>query len=1036
MHLEFLIIRHPATISSIVMETMSDVKQENSESIDQSAIRRRKLVKCAKQTLEQASELLKKKIPCAGHFLAPKRLWLKRVSTPNCDVVMCFPPNTDDQFLLWLLPKLKQSSGLSIHVRHHASTHTSAFYVTASPQVLCRAAEEYHLSKSLKESKGGGLKEFFVHHYDTYEGSENEANFFTTEERQWLVLRLLEGVRAKKEDIGAISNLRLLEGQPIVPKCLIAGVISQVFPIHESGSLERLQQIWVQDICAKQPLDEITEYFGVKIGMYFAWLGHYTTALSIPAVVGFLFWLTCTSKHQTIQDVGYVLFSIFNVVWVTTYLQAWKRYSAELAFRWGTLDQRDDLLAEPRPLFRGPLRPSPVTGRLEPHHPVWKRHIYRYCVSVPVIAVSLFTVFVAMIISLQIQDWWDAFLTNRGLPLWLGYIPKIMLAVVISLMDEAYFKIAVWLNDKENYRLETKYENHLIGKVALFQFVNSFLSLFYIAFYLQDQARLKEQLAALLISRQVIGNLKESVLPYVLEHLRLAKMSFELWGALSPLCTKPPPGEAAEDSDKQSETPKEEDGREIQLSEKRSMSQAELESSLYKYDGTFADYLEMTIQLGYVILFSSAFPPAALCAMLNNLVEIRSDAFRLAYVCQRPFGQRVPNIGTWQNCMEYMSIMAVLVNCALIGLSGQVHRMFPDMTATQTILLIVALEHIMLVIRFIITCAIPDIPGWLASEMAKIEWARRNANRTINTATPSPEEIQAKTIGRFSVSPSHSLAHTSHIKKPEEKHEAVINKSELIEQVKSRSSHVSPVPTPTTPSTSHSSITSAHRIGLGITPDSIQQIPPFKPRKSKEWTPENVVVEGSHHLTIGPGGGVEWAKKLKEETDIHRSTDCISPKILNRIKDVPYKEASSSDTELHRTSPLWPPRPRSPPEHSGPRIRAPIIPIDPSLSDSARSISSQEADEAAKAAEELAAKKTRVKQSLMKRARSVAIFSLKLKERRAREAQEKATKAPPTPSTPLPPPQCGGGELSCIPIEMLIQLEDVRKNVQSKPNNQ
>lgn len=46
----------------------------------------------------------------------------------------------------------------------------------------------------------------------------------------------------------------------------------------------------------------------------------------------------------------------------------------------------------------------------------------------------------------------------------------------------------------------------------------------------------------------------------------------------------------------------------------------------------------------------------------------------------------------FQNCMEYMSIVAVLVNCALIGLSGQVHRMFPDMTATQTILLIVALE--------------------------------------------------------------------------------------------------------------------------------------------------------------------------------------------------------------------------------------------------------------------------------------------------------------------------------------------------------
>lgn len=41
-------------------------------------------------------------------------------------------------------------------------------------------------------------------------------------------------------------------------------------------------------------------------------------------------------------------------------------------------------------------------------------------------------------------------------------------------------------------------------------------------------------------------------------------------------------------------------------------------------------------------------------------------------------------------------------------------------------------------------------------------------------------------------------------------------------------------------------------------------------------------------------------------------------------------------------------------------------------------------------AAELAAKKSRVKQSLIKRARSVAIFSLKLKERRARDAEKHA----------------------------------------------
>lgn len=56
----------------------------------------------------------------------------------------------------------------------------------------------------------------------------------------------------------------------------------------------------------------------------------------------------------------------------------------------------------------------------------------------------------------------------------------------------------------------------------------------------------------------------------------------------------------------------------------------------------------MFIQFGYVVLFSSAFPLAAMCALVNNIIEIRSDALKLCTGLQRPFGQRVENIGQWQ----------------------------------------------------------------------------------------------------------------------------------------------------------------------------------------------------------------------------------------------------------------------------------------------------------------------------------------------------------------------------------------------------
>lgn len=104
----------------------------------------------------------------------------------------------------------------------------------------------------------------------------------------------------------------------------------------------------------------------------------------------------------------------------------------------------------------------------------------------------------------------------------------------------------------------------------------------------------------------------------------------------------------------------------------------------------------------------------------------------------------------FQNAMEAISLIAILVNCGLISLSGQVQRMFPEMSATQTILLIVALEHVMLAIRFIIIVAVPDIPSWVATEMAKVEFLRREAVRKFSS-TASPEQKLPTVIGNISI---------------------------------------------------------------------------------------------------------------------------------------------------------------------------------------------------------------------------------------------------------------------------------------------
>ncbi|CAK9797622.1 Ano8, partial [Anthophora quadrimaculata] len=1063
-------------------------------------LRRRKVIHAAKETLDKASRLLRRKIPCTGHLMTPRRLWIQKVPTQECDVVMMFPNGASDETLMWLLGKLRAGTpGLVVHVRHHTSSDSYGFYLTAPFSVLLKAAEEVHLPKTLRQEYGGGLKEFMGSEANCFEGSDDETRFFTTQERQSLVLHLLHTLRAGPQDLHSLPGLKMVEGQAIIPKCISSGIISQVFPLHELPALEKLQRTWVRAFLSPQPLDDICKYFGVKITMYFAWLGHYTTALIVPAAVGAIYWVGIIGRNQAVEDVAYVLFSVFNVIWATVYLETWKRRGAELAYRWGTLDQRDDLLVEPRPLFTGTLETSPVTGRLEPTYPRWKRNMFRYFVSVPVIAACLFFVFIVMILSFQIQDWWDARLESRGYGFWLSYVPKVLLAVVIALMDEAYFKVAVWLNDMENYRLDTEYENHLIYKVALFQFVNSFLSLFYIAFYLQDQERLKEQLAALLIARQVIGNLKESAVPYLIEQLRLARLSFELFGALSPSEARPPPGEENENqNESEDKSERTESGK---TKQPRNVSQAELESSLYrvghptnsllsdvtfKYDGAFSEHLEMLSQLGYVCLFSSAFPLAAMAALLGNLLELRGDAFKLCFVLQRPFGRRVSNIGTWQNAMEAMGLVAILVNCALIGLSGQVQRMFPEMSATQTILLIVALEHIMLGIRFIIICAIPDIPHWVATEMAKVEFLRREAVRRLSS-TPSPEQQPATVIGRFVVSPADGESEEQQLLS-DRTGDATSSSLPDTPTLGSTTQTPSSPPTPSAASVPRISETPSEAQTPGSASSSDAGIPFLtentmgsvrdihnsprcsipggeRGRRSREWLQTESEATGgadhySHHLTIGPHGGVDWVRRLGleaggrkssdseisgagvsgsgDELTLHRSTDCIVSKDL----------ASSSDSDLLRSAPPWTAAHRNQkfrfsPERDREREKAERQQYQQhqreiqeqkqqsssekdkdssGLSDSSKTISSQEEEKPWK--EEREAKKTRVKQSLMKRARSVAIFSLKLKERRAREAQLKAKEAEKE-ARWQQPPSCVGGELSCIPIEKLISVDDI-----------
>ncbi|XP_041618688.1 anoctamin-8 isoform X3 [Vulpes lagopus] len=470
-------------------------------------------------------KLFGKRLLQAGRYLVSHKAWMKTVPTENCDVLMTFPDTTDDHTLLWLLNHIRVGiPELIVQVRHHRHTRAYAFFVTATYESLLRGADELGLRKAVKAEFGGGTRGFSCEEDFIYENVESELRFFTSQERQSIIRFWLQNLRAKQGE--ALHNVRFLEDQPIIPELAARGIIQQVFPVHEQRILNRLMKSWVQAVCENQPLDEICDYFGVKIAMYFAWLGFYTSAMVYPAVFGSVLY-TFTEADQTSRDVSCVVFALFNVVWSTLFLEEWKRRGAELAYKWGTLDSPGEAVEEPRPQFRGIRRISPVTRAEEFYYPPWKRLLFQLLVSLPLCLTCLACVFLLMLGCFQLQE---LVLSVKGLPRLARFLPKVVLALLVSASAEGYKKLAIWLNDMENYRLESAYEKHLIIKVVLFQFVNSYLSLFYIGFYLKDMERLKELLLVLSLSQSLERQLRAVLVP--LAALRFHLLLLSLRGLL------------------------------------------------------------------------------------------------------------------------------------------------------------------------------------------------------------------------------------------------------------------------------------------------------------------------------------------------------------------------------------------------------------------------------------------------------------------------------------------------------------------------
>ncbi|XP_053949632.1 anoctamin-6 isoform X4 [Anastrepha ludens] len=537
-----------------------------------------------------------------------------------------------------------------------------------------------------------------------------------------------------------LERQRFVEGEETadnlgIEKLLEDRVYHSAYPLHDDTDRDFLLQEWasLRKWIHLQPLDSIKEYFGAKVALYFAWLGFYTHMLIPVSVLGILcfiygfvtwssdpisrqicndnqttlmcpqcdrncdYWLleeTCNSSKMNylIDNNMTVIFASIMAIWAVLYLELWKRYSATLVHRWG-LTTFSQHVEHPRPQYLSKLqRHKDITERwkksnniLEPDVPFWRIKFLpsftSYSIMVLFICVSLIAIF-SMIVYRMAQKASHSILGNEDsmtykimvLPMTAGIIDLI----VISMLDYVYTSLAVHLTNLEYCRTQTEYDESLTVKNYVFQFVNYYSSLFYIAFvkgkfvgypakynrilgFRQEECNpggclmeLCMQLVIIMVGKQAVNAIVEMLFPYIMRCIR--KFSARL-------------GMRKVESE------------EKLISCNQWTEDYHLEPS--NTNSLFSEYLEMVLQFGFITLFGLAFPLAPLLALINNVIEVRLDAIKMLKLMRRPVAQRANNIGVWYNMMAIVTRIAVASSAMIIAFSTNLIPKIVYTTATQ-----------------------------------------------------------------------------------------------------------------------------------------------------------------------------------------------------------------------------------------------------------------------------------------------------------------------------------------------------------------
>ncbi|CAK7206867.1 hypothetical protein SEUCBS139899_009673 [Sporothrix eucalyptigena] len=446
--------------------------------------------------------------------------------------------------------------------------------------------------------------------------------------------------------------------------------VASIFPLHDHAFNRAWLRKWsTQYVLDAADLDNIRDKFGERVAFYFAFMQSYFSFLLFPAAFGFFAWLVIGQFSW--------IYATVNCLWSIVFFEYWKKREVDLAVQWGVHGVSQIQL--PRPQFRFEREAKdPVTGETVKIYSPFRRLGYQLLqVPFALVCVAILGSLIALCFSIEI------FMTEiYGGPFkqYLTFLPTILLTVGLPLLTGILTNFAEQLTNLENYETQDDHQAAFVQKIFVINFITSYLPVFLTAFvyvpfgkvllpYLDvfqittqritghhktDHAahkaafqvnphRLTQQVISLTVTAQIINFCTEVIVPYVKRKVFKAVKDVSEEISHRGHSIKDLPEETA------------------------FLERVRNEATLDVYDVTI-DYREMVVQFGYLSLFSVVWPLTACSFLVNNWVEARSDAMKIAIGSQRPIPWRGDSIGPWLMSLGFLSWLGSVTSSAVVFL--------------------------------------------------------------------------------------------------------------------------------------------------------------------------------------------------------------------------------------------------------------------------------------------------------------------------------------------------------------------------------